>query len=36
VLLDTSSVRQLYLYVKARSDEWFKPGRRRRASDLQH
>jgi len=35
VLLDTSAIAELYLYVKARSDGWLKPGRPHRASDLQ-
>jgi len=35
VLLDTSAIQELYLYVKARSDGWLKPGRPHRASDLQ-
>jgi len=35
VLLDTSAIHELYLYVKARSDGWLKPGRPHRASDLQ-
>ena len=34
VLLDTSAVKELYLYVKARSDGWLKPGRPHRESDL--
>ena len=34
-LLDTSAINELYLYVKARSDGWLKPGRPHRASDLQ-
>jgi mono/diheme cytochrome c family protein len=34
-LLDTSAIHELYLYVKARSDGWLKPGRPHRASDLQ-
>ena len=35
VLLDTSAIQELYLYVKARSDGWLKPGRPHGASDLQ-
>lgn len=35
VLLDTTAIQQLYLYVKARSDGWLKPGRPHRLSDLQ-
>ncbi len=35
VLLDTAAVKRLYLYVKARSDGWLKPGRPHRESDLQ-
>ena len=35
VLLDTSAINELYLYVKARSDGWLKPGRPHRLSDLQ-
>ncbi|MGH7547726.1 MAG: c-type cytochrome [Gemmatimonadales bacterium] len=34
VMLDTSAVKQLYLYTKARSDGWLKPGRPHRESDL--
>jgi cytochrome c len=34
VLLDTAAVKALYLYVKARSDGWLKPGRPHRASDV--
>ena len=34
VLLDTSAIAELYLYVKARSDGWLKPGRPHRVSDL--
>lgn len=34
VLLDTAAVKQLYLYVKARSDGWLRPGRPHRESDL--
>jgi mono/diheme cytochrome c family protein len=33
-LLDTSAIAELYLYVKARSDGWLKPGRPHRVSDL--
>jgi len=36
VLLDTSAINELYLYVKARSDGWLKPGRPHRLSDLQN
>ncbi len=36
VLLDTSAIQELYLYVKARSDGWLKPGRPHRLSDLQN
>ncbi|HYT04477.1 MAG TPA: cytochrome c [Gemmatimonadales bacterium] len=36
VLLDTTAIYQLYLYVKARSDGWLKPGRPHRLSDLQN
>lgn len=35
VLLDTTAIHELYLYVKARSDGWLKPGRPHRLSDLQ-
>lgn len=35
VLLDTTAIQSLYLYVKARSDGWLKPGRPHRRSDLQ-
>jgi mono/diheme cytochrome c family protein len=35
VLLDTSAIQELYLYVKARSDGWLKPGRPHRLADLQ-
>ena len=35
VLLDTSAIQEVYLYVKARSDGWLKPGRPHRLSDLQ-
>jgi len=35
VLLDTSAINELYLYVKARSDGWLKPGRPHSLSDLQ-
>ena len=34
VLLDTAAVKELYQYVKARSDGWLKPGRPHRESDL--
>lgn len=34
VLLDTAAVKQLYQYVKARTDGWLKPGRPHRESDL--
>ena len=34
VLLDTSAIAELYLYVKARTDGWLKPGRPHRVSDL--
>ena len=34
VLLDTAAVKQLYLYVKARTDGWLKAGRPHRQSDL--
>jgi len=34
VMLDTGAVKQLYLYAKARSDGWLKPGRPHRESDL--
>ena len=34
VLLDTAAVKELYRYVKARSDGWLKPGRPHRESDL--
>lgn len=34
VLLDTAAIQELYLYVKARSDGWLKPGRPHRLSDL--
>ncbi|HZH80742.1 MAG TPA: cytochrome c [Gemmatimonadales bacterium] len=34
-LLDTSAINELYLYVKARSDGWLKPGRPHRLSDQQ-
>ena len=36
VLLDTSAIQEVYLYVKARSDGWLKPGRPHRLSDLQN
>jgi mono/diheme cytochrome c family protein len=35
VLLDSTAIQELYLYVKARSDGWLKPGRPHRLSDLQ-
>jgi len=35
VLLDTTAIQELYVYVKARSDGWLKPGRPHRHSDLQ-
>ena len=35
VLLDTTAIQELYLYVRARSDGWLKPGRPHRLSDLQ-
>ncbi|HYU89592.1 MAG TPA: quinoprotein dehydrogenase-associated putative ABC transporter substrate-binding protein [Gemmatimonadales bacterium] len=34
VLLDTTAIQELYVYVKARSDGWLKPGRPHRLSDL--
>ena len=34
VLLDTSAIKEIYLYAKARSDGWLKPGRPHRESDL--
>jgi mono/diheme cytochrome c family protein len=34
VMLDTSAVKELYLYTKARTDGWLKPGRPHRASDV--
>jgi len=34
VMLDTAAVKELYQYVKARSDGWLKPGRPHRESDL--
>ena len=34
VLLDTAAIKELYQYVKARSDGWLKPGRPHRESDL--
>jgi mono/diheme cytochrome c family protein len=34
VLLDTAAIHELYVYVKARSDGWLKPGRPHRESDL--
>jgi mono/diheme cytochrome c family protein len=36
VLLDSTKIQELYLYVKARSDGWLKPGRPHRLSDLQN
>ena len=36
VLLDSAKIQELYLYVKARSDGWLKPGRPHRLSDLQN
>ncbi len=36
VMLDTSAIQEIYLYVKARSDGWLKPGRPHRLSDLQN
>ena len=36
VMLDTTAIQELYLYVKARSDGWLKPGRPHRLSDLQN
>jgi uncharacterized protein YjbI with pentapeptide repeats/mono/diheme cytochrome c family protein len=35
VLLDTLAIQELYLYVKARTDGWLKPGRPHRLTDLQ-
>src|SRR5436309_12148841 len=35
VLLDSAAIKEVYLYVKARSDGWLKPGRPHRLSDLQ-
>ena len=35
VLLDSAAIQEIYLYVKARSDGWLKPGRPHRLSDLQ-
>ena len=35
VLLDTTAIQELYVYVKARSDGWLKPGRPHRLADLQ-
>ena len=35
VLLDSAAIQEVYLYVKARSDAWLKPGRPHRLSDLQ-
>jgi len=34
VLLDSSAINEVYLYVKARSDGWLKPGRPHRLSDV--
>src|SRR3989454_5907340 len=34
VLLDSAAIKEVYLYVKARSDGWLKPGRPHRLSDL--
>lgn len=36
VMLDTTSIQELYQYVKARSDGWLKPGRPHRLTDLQN
>jgi mono/diheme cytochrome c family protein len=36
VLLDSTKIQETYLYVKARSDGWLKPGRPHRLSDLQN
>jgi mono/diheme cytochrome c family protein len=36
VLLDSAAIQEIYLYVKARSDGWLKPGRPHRLSDLQN
>src|SRR6059058_1035896 len=35
VLLDSAAIQEVYLYVKARSDGWLKPGRPHWLSDLQ-
>ena len=35
VLLDSTAIQELYVYVKARSDGWLKPGRPHRLSDLE-
>jgi len=35
VLLDSAAIKEVYQYVKARSDGWLKPGRPHRLSDLQ-
>src|SRR6266567_2630911 len=35
VLHDSAAIKEVYLYVKARSDGWLKPGRPHRLSDLQ-
>ena len=35
VLLDSAAIQEVYVYVKARSDGWLKPGRPHRLSDLQ-
>ncbi len=35
VLLDSAAIQEIYVYVKARSDGWLKPGRPHRLSDLQ-
>ena len=34
VLLDTAAIKELYQYVRARSDGWLKPGRPHRELDL--
>ena len=34
-LLDSTAIQELYVYVKARSDGWLKPGRPHRLSDLE-
>jgi mono/diheme cytochrome c family protein len=36
VLLDSTKIQETYLYVKARSEGWLKPGRPHRLSDLQN